>query len=414
MRTIFVGIACFALLASCGLGEQRAAVMWTDRPEFVAYAEHFNATQSRYKLEVFYKDAPAQALEGAENVPDIVVGSWLKSASTRAYFTPLDFFFEDLLLIEGSFYPSLLKLGNLEGKQYLLPVSFNIPALIFSRENSSIVAKSFTLSPDDAKNLGKAYNERKDAYFVRMGFSPRWNDEFLLILATLYGASFREGAPLAWDNNALERAIAVVRSWTAEANGDASAEDEFAFKYLYDPAPRLAADGRILFAYMTSDRLFTIPEESRASLDFRWIARDSAIPVYEGATYLGMCKKGKARTAAAAFVQWFYKEDTQRQLLESSKKYRTMESVFGLADGFSAVKSVNEQIYPVFYSGLLGHVPPADYISAPNILPKDWTTLKRRVVLPYLHDRTGPEGEKVRETTLDARIAEWYRQNPRK
>ncbi|MFA6507983.1 MAG: hypothetical protein WCT14_17915, partial [Treponemataceae bacterium] len=377
MRIYFFGL-CFVLtLTSCGIGEQRAAVMWTDRPEFVAYAEHFNASQSRYKLEVFYKAAPALALGDTDNVPDIVVGSWLKSASTRAFFTPLDFFFEDLLLIENSFYPSLLKLGNLEGKQYLLPVSFNIPALIFSRENSPIVAKSFTLAPEDVKNLGRAYNEQKDAYFTRMGFSPRWSDEFLLILATLYGASFREGTPLAWDATALERAISQVRLWTTEANGDATAEDDFAFKYLYDPAPRLAAGGRILFAYMTSDRLFTVSEESRAALDFRWIARDSAIPVYEGASYLGMCKKGKARTAAGAFVQWFYKEETQSQLLDLSKRYRTMETVFGIADGFSAVKSVNEQIYPMFYPGLLGHVPPADYISAPNILPEDWTTLKR-------------------------------------
>ena len=409
----FLLCLCFALaFASCDIGQQRAAVMWTDRPEFVAYAEHFNAGQSRYKLEVFYKDAPAQALIGAVDVPDLVVGSWLKSASTRAFFTPTDFFFEDLLLIESSFYPSLLKLGNIDGKQYLLPVSFNIPSFIFSRENSSIIAKSFTLSPEDVKALGKTYNERKDVYFTRMGFSPRWDDEFLFVFATLYGASFKEGAPLAWDDAALERAIAQVKAWTAEANGDAAAEDDFAFKYLYDPAPKLAASGRILFAYMISNKLFTVPEESRSALDFRWIARDSSIPVVEGAAYLGMCKNGKARNAANAFVQWFYKEETQRQLLDLSKKYRTTETSFGIADGFSAIRSVNEQIYPIFYPGLLGHVPPEDFIQAPNILPKDWTTLKRRVVLPYLRDRSGASPDKG--TTLAARIENWYIQNPRK
>jgi ABC-type glycerol-3-phosphate transport system substrate-binding protein len=386
--------------------------MWTDRPEFVSYVEHFNASQSRYKLEVFYKEAPAQALSNTEDVPDIVVGSWLKSASTRAFFSPMDFFFEDLLLIESSFYPALLKLGNIEGKQYLLPVSFNIPALIFSRENSAIIAKSFTLSPDDVKTLGKTYNERKDAYFARMGFSPRWDDEFLFVFATLHGASFREGAPLAWDDSALERAINEVRAWTTEANGDAAAEDDFSFKYLYDPAPKLAAGGRILFAYMTSDRLFTVPEESRSALDFRWIAHNAAIPVAEGSTYLGLCKKGKAKNAANAFVQWFYKEETQRQLLDMSKRYRTNETVFGIAGGFSAIKTVNEQIFPAFYPGLLGHVPPEDYLMAPNILPKDWTTLKRRVVLPYLRDRCGAGGKSA--ASLASRIADWYRENPKR
>jgi hypothetical protein len=144
--------------------------------------------------------------------------------------------------------------------------------------------------------LGKTYNERKDAYFARMGFSPRGTTNSCRS-RHLHGL-FREGAPLAWDDSALERAINEVRAWTTEANGDAAAEDDFSFKYLYDPAPKLAEGGRILFAYMTSDRLFTVPEESRSALDFRWIAHNAAIPVAEGSTYLGLCKKGKAKNAA--------------------------------------------------------------------------------------------------------------------
>ncbi len=414
MRGTFIGLCCALLFASCGADSRKAAVIWTDRPEFVAYVEQFNAANPRYKVEVFYKAAPGQALAGTDEIPDIVVGSWLKNAATRAFFTPLDFFFEDLLLAENSFYPSLLNLGNIEGKQYLLPVSFNIPAFIFSRENAALVEQAFTLSPDDVRELGKAYNERKGEYFTRMGFSPRWDDDFLFVFATLYGAAFKEGAQLSWDNAALEKAISQVRDWTREANASAAAEDDFAFKYLYDPAPKLAASGRVLFAYMPSDKLFTVPEQMRATIDFRWVARNSSIPVNEGSTYLGICKKGKAKNAANAFVQWFYKDETQRKLLDSSKSYRTMESVFGISGGFSAVKSVNEQVYPAYYPGLLGHVPPAEYVSAPNILPKDWTTLKRRVVLPYLHDRTGVSADASKGLTLEERLADWYRQNPRK
>lgn len=400
-------------LSSCDLADRRAAVVWTDRPEFVAYAEQFNASQSRYRIEVFYKEEPAQALAGAKDMPDVVVGSWLKSAATRSFFSPLEYFFEDLLIAENAFYPSLLKLGNIDGKQYLLPVSFNIPAFVFSRENAALVAQAFTLSPEDVRALGKAYNEKKGEYYTRMGFSPRWNDDFLLVFATLYGASFREGSPLAWEESALERAIAQVRSWTGEANGSAEAEDEFAFKYLYDPAPKIALSGRVLFSYMVSDKLFTVPEQTRAALDFRWVARDASIPVAEGATYLGICKKGKGKHAANAFVQWFYKEDTQRKMLDAAKRYRAMESSFGIGGGFSALKSVNEQVFPTYYPGLLGHVPPAEYVSAPNILPRDWTTLKRRVVVPYIRDRTGAETEQ-KEAGLGERIADWYRQNPRK
>lgn len=398
-------------LLSCELMEPKTAVLWTDRPEFAVYAEHFNTSQTRYKLEVHYFDTPAQQLIGAGNHPDIVVGSWLKSASTRVYFKPLDYFFEDLLLADPAFYRRLLDLGNIEGRQYLFPVSFNVPALIFSKENAVSVPPPFVLTLDEVQSLGKAYNREEDGVYSRMGFSPRWDDEFLFITAVLHGAAFREGSPLSWNAAALSRSVEYIRRWTAETNGGIQAEDDFNFKYLYDPSPKLAASGRVLFAYMPSADLFTVPDDRRSALDFRWVARDASIPVIEGATYLGICKRGKAKSASDAFVRWFYREDTQRRLLEIGKRFRLNETLFGIANGFSAIKSVNEQIYPLFYPSLLGHVPAEDYLSPPNILPKDWLTLKERVVQPFLHDmaRAEKNGEGL---LLEKRISEWYRLNP--
>ncbi|GAB1481866.1 extracellular solute-binding protein [Treponema sp.] len=410
-RLLFSLISIIALgFLSCELTEPRVAVLWTDRPEFAVYAEHFNATQSRYKLEIYYRSTPALSLSEAKTFPDLVVGSWLKSSSTRALFRPLDYFFESLLLNETAFYPKMLSLGNIDGKQYLLPVSFNLPALIFSRENASLVSTPFTLPLDEIKTLGKNYNQEKAGSFTRMGFSPRWNDEFLFVTASLFGSSFREGSPLNWDALSMEKAISYLRTWTAEANKNTAAEDDFEFKYLYDPEPKLASSGRILFAYITSSDLFTVPEEARAALDFRWVSKDDTIPVTEGSAFLGICKRGKAPGAAEAFVQWFYKEENQRQLLELSKKYRTNETVFGLAGGFSSLKSVNEQIFPQFYPSLLGHVPPAEYLSTPNILPRNWMTLKQRVVLPYLHDRVRSASD-TKTKALEERLADWNRQN---
>jgi ABC-type glycerol-3-phosphate transport system substrate-binding protein len=398
-------------LASCELFESKTAKLWTDRPEFSFYVEIFNTMQSRYKVELVYSEAPAEKLRDAQTYPDIVVGSWLKSASTRNLFKPLDYFFEDLLISEKSFYSRLLSLGNIEGKQYLFPVSFNVPALIFSKENASLIGKPFILTLEEIKGLGKAYNIVAKGVYSRMGFSPRWNDEFLFVTAALHGASFREGTPLAWDGQALDKAIRFIRQWTSDANTDISSEDDFAFKYLYDPAPKMAASGRILFAYMNSADLFTIPEERRATLDFRWIAKDSQIPMVEGSTYLGIFKGGKAKSAADAFVRWFYKEETQHQLLDASKTTRLNETLFGIANGFSALKTVNEQIYPRFYPNLLGHVPPEDYLTPPNILPRDWVVVKERVILPYLHDRARLVDSGL---PLDKRLNDWYRINPRR
>jgi ABC-type glycerol-3-phosphate transport system substrate-binding protein len=396
--------------ASCGNGNNRAAVLWTDRPEFTFYAEQFNASQDKYKVEAYYFESPAQKLtDGIEN-PDIVAASWLKSASTRALFLPLDSLLSHETISQNAFYPRLLALGYIEGKQYLLPVAFNIPAMVFARNYSQPLSNPFTIDMEEIMDRGKAYNAETNGVYTRMGFSPSWSDEFLFITATLFNTGFREASPLAWDPLALERALVYVQQWISGANTSIQAEDDFSFKYLYDPPAKLVSSGRILFTYMDSSEFFTLAEERRANLDFRWIAEKDVIPLDEWSVYYGIHKKTKSKKAAMAFTEWFFQAGTQRKLLEAAKSKRLLENSFGIGGGFSAMRTVTEQIFPHFYPSLLGHMPPESFLSPPNILPRNWMTLKERVILPYLHDRIRNAGkEDIRP--LERRITDWYRLN---
>ena len=394
---------------SCSLLPEKTAVLWTDRPEFAFYAAEFNAVQNQYKIEVRYFDSPAQELIRSGGYPDIVAGCWLKSASTRAYFKSLDRFFGKNLS-ESAFYPRLLAMGSIDGTQFLLPVSFNIPALIFARDKGELLSNPFTIGFAEMKQLGKDYNIEKNGVYTRMGFSPLWDDNFLFITAALFKVSFQEAEPLAWDAASLERAMGFVYDWINEVITGSQAGEDFYFKYFYEPPATLALSERILFTYMDSDELFTLPEERRNSLDFRWIAEGGVIPLAESAVYLGLPKKGKASGAAAAFVRWFYQAETQRRLLERSKDTRAIETSFGISGGFSALRTVTEQVFPQFYPGLLGHMPPEDFLSPANILPGNWTTLKERVILPYLRDRArSPNRRQV--YPLERRLADWQRAN---
>jgi ABC-type glycerol-3-phosphate transport system substrate-binding protein len=400
----------FPVLASCGLRDSETAILWTDRPEFALYTEYFNASQDQYKIETRYFESPAQKLTDTGVYPDIVTGNWLKSASTRNLFKPLDYLFKDQLIQKDSFYPALLALGNIEGKQYLLPISFNLPALIFSRDNSQLISNPFTISLEEIKALGKAYNLEQNGIYSQMGFSPAWNDDFLFVAAVLFGASFREAAPLIWNPGAMERVITYIQEWIEEANTGIRAEDDFAFKYFYDPPAKLVLSGRILFAYMESSGLFTQSQERMANLDFRWIAENETIPLAEATSYYGIYKKGRAKKAAAAFTQWFFQESTQRLLLEASKNNRMNETLFGIGSGFSGLRTVTEQIFPQFYPGLLGHMPSEAFLSPPNILPRNWMVIKERVILPYLHERIrNTSGDEFR--SLERRLIEWNRLN---
>lgn len=407
---IFIVIIAFCL-ASCSQFNSVKTILWTDRPEFVFYAEYFNAGQDKYKVEVRYFESPAQKLTEPGEYPDIVAASWLKSVSTRNLFKPLDNIFSQDGLVRTSFFPRLLALGSIDNRQYLLPVSFNIPALIFARDFSRPHSNPFTIEMEEIKERGTAYNiKNNNGIYTRMGFSPLSNDEFLFIAATLFGVSFREASPVAWNLQALEQTVAWIQKWITEANTSIQTEDDFIFKYFYDPPDKLVKSGRILYAYMDSSRFFILPEERQANLDFRWITAKEAIPLDEGAVYYGIHKKTKAAKASEAFTLWFFNTETQRLLLEAGKNKRLNETSFGIAGGFSSMKPVTEQIFPQFYPGLLGHMPPESFLSPANILPRNWMTIKERIILPYLKERIRHASrEEVRP--LERRISDWYRLN---
>jgi ABC-type glycerol-3-phosphate transport system substrate-binding protein len=398
------------LLASCGAERGRAAVLWTDRPEFAVYGEYFNAMQDLHKVEVRYFDSPSRELSRTAEYPDIVAGNWLKSAATRTFFSPLEGLFENKTLNQDDFYPRLLALGKIENRQYLLPVSFNIPALVFARERGDLLSNPFTIDLEEIKKLGMEYNQETGGVYSRMGFSPAWNDEFLFLTAKLFNAGFREASPLAWDSRDLEEAMVYNQRWIEEANTSFQQVDDFTFKYFYDPPAKLLLSGHILFTYMGSAELFTMAQERRSAMDFRWIVRNNSIPLSEDTVYYGICKRGRARKAAEAFTRWFFSAETQRLLLETSRNKRVNESSFGIGGGFSALRSVTEQIFPRFYPGLVGHIPPEDYLAPPNVLPQNWTALKEKVILPYMHDRIR-HGSREEVSPLERRISEWTRLN---
>lgn len=409
MRNIFIAnlfaLCCFC---ACSFFEPDRVIIWTDRPEFALYADSFNISQQKYKIETYYFEAVAQKLAATPDRPDIIVGSWLKGDAVDFLYKPLDRLFEDNAINKEAFYPKLLELGVIDNKQYLLPVSFNIPALAFAINNSTLLSNSFTVSLDEVKTAGKSYNTLQKGAYTRMGFSPDWSDEFLFMIADLLGADFRIGDPLLWDETALKNALEYTKKWVTEANTSFQAVDDFVFKYFHNPPLKRIAQDRILFLYLNSAEFFTLDYDQRANLDFRWLEEKNRIPLVEGSVYYGLYRRGKSNKGASAFTKWFFQPETQRMLLENNKKYQLNAILFGIAGGFSALRNVTEEIFPRFYPGLLGHIPPDAYLSPPNILPKNWRTIKERIILPYIREYTRAEAE---TRPLDHRITDWYRIN---
>ena len=371
------------LSITCAADASDVAVIWTDRPEIAFHAMQFNASHPRHGVEVFFRADPAQDMRAGGDLPDIVIAGFLPSAGTRDLFAPLDHLLEGDDGIEDAFYPRLMATGRVGGAQMFLPVSFSAPMAVFPRGHPGL-SNPLTIGTEEMRELGGAFNARNAGGFTRMGFSPTWNDDFLFTAATLHGASFAEAAPLTWNASALTAAVGFMGEWLTDTNTGTAATANFTYRFFTLPPPAMVTSGRILFAYMDAADFLTIPESRRTALDFRWLANGDEIPMLDGAVFLGMTGRGDAPRAAAEFARWFFRAETQREMLERSHAFGQMEVSFGIVGGFSALRPVTEQVFPHLYPELLGRIPPADFLSPPPVLPADWPAMKERVVLPYL------------------------------
>jgi ABC-type glycerol-3-phosphate transport system substrate-binding protein len=292
----------------------------------------------------------------------------------------------------------------------VLPVSFNLPAVIFDAANESLIPDGFMLTLSQIRESATAFNVKNRAdIYTSLGFAPSWKPEFLYLAAKLKGAhlSSRQDS-LVWETGALEEAAAYLREWTLTSNTSTTLEQDFAFKYLYTPGYKQVTSGKCLFHYMTSDELFSFPKDQLENIDFRWIYENRKIPVEDSEVFLGIYKKSK-NAASEKFISWFMNENTQQHLLERQGVMRLNTVTFGIAGGFSALRSVNDRFFPAQYPLLLGNTPASEYIAESEALPTKWESIKNRVVLPYLEGAINTKYD-APPLTMDSLLAEWNKQ----
>ncbi|MBU0936868.1 MAG: hypothetical protein KKI09_16270 [Spirochaetes bacterium] len=411
LSVVVLLLALTGSLLSCDLFEEGVAELWTDIPEFAFYAAKFNNSQDMYKIHVSYVENIPQAVQRSERKPALLAGTFLKSTILRPHLQQLDYLFSELKLSERQFYPTLFGTGRVEDKQLLLPVSFNLPMVIFQAADDKNRQNNFIISRQEIMDTAGSFDTKRGESYTKMGFSPRWNPEFLLSAVQLEGASFREGDPVRWDKIGLESAIAGLRKMISESHSSAQAEDDFKFRYLYIPEYKAVQEGRARFAWMNSASFFLLPEEQRSQLAFRWLGQAESIRLEDSTVFAGMCRTASGKDAAEAFLKWFYSEDTQRSLLQEARETRLMENSFGIAGGFSALRVINEKAFPDYYPSLLGKLPPAEYLQPAQGLPAGWPDIKKNVLLPFLLQATGDKPPEDLFGALESAMRTWGRQH---
>lgn len=398
--------------AACSRNEN-PVIIWTDRAEFASCMELFNSSHENTKVVVIYKEMPSRSLPPSkdEDVPDIIIGSWLKNSRTRKEFSQIDYLFSEGALKKSDFYTKLLEYGSVSSRQYLLPVSFNLPQVIFSKKNESLVNDDHILSLDDIKTAAGSFNSKnKNNSYTAMGYGPSWDREFIYLVSKIYGTDYREkGNSFSWNQKALDASMAYLKEWTRARNTDTETEQNFQFKYLYMPKERQVTENRSLFAFMESDVFFKLGEQKSENISYRWVCQEGKIPVEDSIVTLGLYKHGKNTKEAEKFISWFFKEESQRALIERREKMNLDTNSFGIAGGFSSIRSVTEKVYPAFYRQLRENLIPADMLVTPNILPGRWNSLMEQVIYPYLQENVNTLTLKE-IPSMEKRIAEWSKQ----
>lgn len=390
--------------------QEQRLVIWTDCPEFSQYIELFNKTHKDKSAILVYKENPALSLPPAKDeiVPDIIIGSWLRNENTTRYFKQIDSLFDRKSIASTDFYPQLLESGKVRKTQYLLPVSFNLPAIIFSTKNKELISENYTITLEQIRKIASEYNTKnKNDVYSKIGFTPLSNEGFLYLVAKLYNADIYEGKnQLEWNEENLQKSIDFMRDWIRTENTSPQIEEEFAYKYLFMPYYRQVTSDRTLFAYTTSDVLLKAIKNQDLQIDYRWVCQDDVIPIEDSYTMLGIYKKAKNVVGATEFITWFFQSDNQKQILERKIDFNLDTDLFGIAGGFSSIRDVNEHILPIYYTHLLSNLPPATMLEVPQKLPIRWDSVKSSVIDVYLRESVVAE-DKTTVPSIRSLETEW-------
>jgi len=385
---LLLSVSASLLLLSCSRKTDNRTVIWASSPEFAQYIELFNRTHPDNNVVLVYKENPADCLPPArdEAAPDIIAGPYLRNDKTWINFKSLEFLFDRSILSSEDFYTQLLDAGKQHRRKYLLPVSFNLPCVMFATENRDLITNDYTLNLDQIREISAAFNKQnKNGSFTRMGFTPLSYNDFPYLTAKLFHVDFRvEKGNIVYNNAALKDTISYLRNWSDSANQSVQTEDDFAYKYLFMPEYRQATSGRCLFSYTTSDQLFRSMYDEDESIDYRWIYNGDSIPVEDSFVMMGIYEKAGNVTGATEFISWFMQSENQKAILDRKAKANLDTEKFGIAGGFSAVREVNDRILPLYYTKLLSNLPPSQMISVPEKLPVKWDSYKQIVIEPYI------------------------------
>lgn len=371
-------MAAVVLFSGCA---PSAVSVWTDVPALVPSVELYNASQDQIIVELTYLPNLGSALLLAESPPDMAIGSFLENQMLAPLFAPLDRMIRQNSLADD-IYPDLLKAGQWDGRQIVLPLSFELP-LVYFLSTVRRFDEPIVISADEMRSEAVDFNVRSNTTHSRISYSPVWEPPLLHELARIAGMNreqAEDGSPR-WDSNAIALTVATAQEWLEE-HGGVSESLRFAEEYLYDPQIRLVQSGRVQYGFESSSGFLSLSDARRDGLSFRWLGSDDRVMAMEGMVSAGVLAAGGNARGAQEFLLSLLSAEFQGEVLRSTRSKQL--EIFGFAGGFSSLWQVNATLVPEFFPSVRNMVPSPREIIFPTASPRHWGDIVTQVIEPWL------------------------------
>lgn len=379
--------------------QNESFVIWGDRPEYIVYVDYYNNLDSQNRGVFRYKENILPDHIERNDAPDIIIARNIAYHSAKRAMRTIP-----RSIINGGgekelFYNNLLAAGTIGRNQNLVPISFNVPIIVFDRTQPPpefVISSTFTL--DQLRRGGEQLNLYNEEVLSRVGFSPQWDAGFLYLGTKIYGANYREDRQgnIRWDEEEIFDALRYFRGWNSEIASDEL--ERFIVRYIREPLDKRLADQRIGFFV---DNIVNYSKLDAGQFDFRPIANATGVFIDEDMTFIGIHKYGKSNTQAQNFIRWLLQQETQAALIAHTHAYGT--DLFGFANGLSTLKDISVRIIPQYYPWLIGSIPNISNTPTPAYPPKYWNRIRDEVVRPWLQNFLND----IDQESIENEITKW-------
>lgn len=364
------------ILFSCG---NKIIVCASSSVDVAFFAEQFNAVQNKEKILFLYFDDTRESLN-LDQIPDIIIDHNIIDIHGRINLKDLS----STLGNKKRYYKGLLNCGKIHNRQRFVPLSFNLPILSYKHTQGNNEYPPF-LDLHEIEKYASPLNQATRYEYKSIGFSPFWDLEALYMAYRLLGLQFSTKNELfSFPQEILTQSHEKVQKWLEKLVPDLLMEEFFRDKYRNTSGDRLIQEELVRFFFYTTNSYFkTTPQVQKENL-FSWLSLQNQVLAIEDFLYAAIPNNANNSRGAKKFLKWLLSEKTQKFLID--KKIEIGYESFGLCDGFSPLKAVNEKklssLYPAF---ALSPIPKEEQIIFPKSMPIGYPQAKKQVIEPWLY-----------------------------